>query len=157
VGVTFVPPGDRLNPYSLGMAATLTGNWRLKVNSVTLNADREVEAVLNSGGQPANSPPVTGEQYTLVNVSMTYVGGGSSNLHNYLVAHAIDAEGQGTSYRTYCIPPPLDLNLVGEVFSGQTETGNLSYVIASPDADILLLTAEGTTGQAPIPVWFALH
>src|SRR5947207_2360511 len=70
VTASFVPPGDRLNPYPLGTAAPLTGGWQLKVNSAVLNADAEVEAVTDQYGNPVNSPPPAGAQYTLVNVSM---------------------------------------------------------------------------------------
>ena len=47
VTASFVPPGDRLNPYPLGTTATLSGSWQMKVNSATLNADAAVEAVNN--------------------------------------------------------------------------------------------------------------
>ena len=39
VTASFVPPGDRLNPYPLGTAATLQAGWQLKVNSALINAD----------------------------------------------------------------------------------------------------------------------
>ena len=43
--------GPLPNPYPLGTAATLQGGWQLKVNSALINADSEVEAVIdpNSG------------------------------------------------------------------------------------------------------------
>jgi len=154
-----VPPGDRLNPYRLGTAATLVQGWRLKVNSAILNADSQVEAVLDSDGQPANGPPAAGAQYTLVNVSMTYVGGGSSDLGQYL-QFGVNAEGAGNAtYNVYgCTPAPLDLSRVFQpVYSGQTEIGNLCFEIASNDAASLLLTGEGMAGDAELPVWFALR
>jgi hypothetical protein len=144
VTASFVPPGDRLNPYPLGTTAKLTGSWEMKVNSAMLNADAAVEAVNN---QP---PPPAGAQYTLVNVSMTYVGGGSSSLPGYLQSGAWTAGAGNAGYNVYgCQPPPLDLNSdFTPVFSGQTVTGNLCFEIASNDAGTLLLGAYGTTGQA---------
>jgi len=159
VTASFVPLGDRLNPYPLGTAATLTGGWQLKVNSALINADAEVEAVIDpDSGLPANPPPPAGAQYTLVNVSMTYLGGGSSYLDDFL-AFGVEAEGAGSAgYDVYgCEPPPVDLSSVGEVFSGKTVTGNLCFEIASNDAPSLLLTREGIAGDAELRVWFALR
>jgi hypothetical protein len=156
VTASFVPPGDRLNPYRLGTAAKLTQGWQMKVNSATLNADAEVEAVTDQYGNPVNSPPPVGAQYTLVNVSMTYVGGGSRSLPGYLQSGVWTVGAGKGGYDVYgCQPPPRDLNSdFTPVPSGQTVTGNLCFEIASNDAGTLRLGAYGTTGQA---VWFALR
>ena len=147
---------DRLNPYPLGTAATLQGGWQLKVNSALINADSEVEAVIDpDSGLPANPAPPAGAQYTLVNVSMTYQGGGSYSLPGYLLG--VQAEGAGNAGYNVdgCQPPPLDLDSdFTPVFSGQTVTGNLCFEIASNDAASLLLQGRGTAG---LPAWFALH
>lgn len=156
VTASFVAPGDRLNPYPLGTAATLQGGWQLKVNSALINADSEVEAVIDpDSGLPANPAPPAGGQYTLVNVSMTYQGGGSYSLPGYLLG--VQAEGAGNAGYNVdgCQPPPLDLDSdFTPVFSGQTVTGNLCFEIASNDAASLLLQGRGTAG---LPAWFALH
>jgi hypothetical protein len=118
VKVRFVPPGSRLNPYPLGTAVALYDGWRFKVNSATINADSEVEA-FNDG----SFPPPAGAQYTLVNVTATYLGGGSSNLSSWLqVEEPIEAEGAGNAeYGLHDCPIyPLDLIGLGDepVFSG---------------------------------------
>jgi hypothetical protein len=156
VTASFVPPGDRLNPYPLGTTATLTQGWQLKVNSVILNADTEVEAVTDQFGGHLNPPPPAGAQYTLVNVSMTYAGGGSRSLPGYLQSGVLAVGAGNAGYNVYgCQPPPLDLNLdYTPVLSGGTVTGNLCFDIASKDAAKLMLSAYGTTGLA---VWFALR
>jgi hypothetical protein len=154
VTASFVPPGDRLNPYPLGRAVDLGDGWRLEVNSATINADAEVEAVTDQYGDHVNPPPPAGAQYTLVNVSMTYTGGGSASLGDYLYSYGnLDAEGAGNApYQVgYCTPPPVDLSAVGQVLSGQTETGNLCYEIASDDASTLLLSGTAFVN------WFALR
>jgi hypothetical protein len=156
VTASFLPPGDRLNPYRLGRAAKLTQGWQMKVNSATINADAAVEAVTDQYGNPVNTPPPAGAQYTLVNVSMTYTGAGSRSLPGYLQS-GVQAVGAGNAgYNVYgCTPPPLDLNSdFTPVSSGQTVTGNLCFEIASNDAATLMLTAYGSAGLA---VWFALH
>ena len=157
VTASFLPPGDRLNPYPVGTTATLQGGWQLKVNSATLNADAAVEGVDN---QP---PPAAGDQYTLVNVSMTYQGDGSPTLPGYLLF--VQAEGAGNAgygvdcigspIRVSCQPPPLDLGSdFTPVISGQTVTGNLCFEIASKDAASLLLQGRGVDG---LLAWFALR
>lgn len=156
VTASFVPPGDRLNPYPLGTTATLQDGWQLKVNSALINADTEVEAVIDPySGSPANPPPPAGAQYTLVNVSMTYQEGGSYSLPVYLLG--VQAEGAGNAGYNVdaCQPPPLDLDSdFTPVFSGQTVTGNLCFEITSNDAASLLLQGRGTAG---LPAWFALR
>jgi hypothetical protein len=154
VTASFVPPGDRLNPYRLGAAAKLTQGWQMKVNSATINADAAVEAVTDQYGNPVNSSPPAGAQYTLVNVSLTYTGAGSRSLPGYLQSvQAVGASNVG--YNGYgCTPPPLDLNSdFTPVSSGQTVTGNLCFEIASNDAASLLLQGQGIG----LPVWFALR
>jgi hypothetical protein len=156
VTATFVPPGDRLNPYPIGTAATLTQGWRLKVNSAIINADAEVEAVTDpDSGFPLNSPPPAGAQYTLASVSMTYLGGGTRSLPGYLDYGVLTVGSSNAGYNLFgCQPPPLDLGSdFTPVSSGQTVTGNLCFEIASNDAGTLLLNAEGIPGA----VWFALR
>jgi hypothetical protein len=162
VKVTFVPPGDPLNPYRLGQAVRLN-NWRLKVESATLNADARVEAVIDpSTGKPANSPPPAGAQYTLVQMTLTYLGRGSSGgpLENYATNH-LQTQGffprwpgsRGALYAadckymlaqpsaSNCEAPPIDLGSVSSrIASRQSVTGYVCYEIWSRDARWLLLT-----------------
>jgi hypothetical protein len=150
--VVFLGPGDFSNPIQLGRAAMLVGGWRLKVNSATLNADTEVEAVTDSWtGLPANPPPQPGDQYTLVNVSMTNVNSPSGNLAGYLT-NGVEANDE---YTQGCTPPPLDLSSVSQVQSGQTVTGNLCFEILSGAAAKLMLDAPGRIQGGVI--WFALR
>jgi len=152
LGVVFLAPGDFSNPIKLARAAMLVGGWRLKVNSATLDADTEVEAVTDPWtGLPANPPPQPGDQYTLVNVSMTNVKSPSGNLAGYL-KNGVEADDQ---YTQGCTPPPLDLSSVSQVPSGQTVTGNLCFEILSGAAAKLMLDAPGRIQGGVI--WFALH
>jgi hypothetical protein len=60
-----------------------------------------------------------------------------------------------------CTPPSPDIGNAGTVDSGQTETGNLCFLIFTSEASKLMLTAndEVTTayGIAAETRWFALH
>jgi hypothetical protein len=163
--VTFVPPGDRLNPFRFGSTQTVTGfgttqTWLLKVNTATLNADAQVEAVIDpQTGRPANGPPPAGAQYTLLNLSLTYTGGGSASVESFIFDGGIVTEGaHNAEYRAECIPPWPDLNDLpnDQVFSNQAVTGNLCFTIASNDAGTLLLKSETTSGSVEHDVWFAL-
>lgn len=114
--VNFVPPGDWLNPYPLGTSsARLYGGWRVRVNSAIINADTQVEAVIDpSTGLPANPPPSAGSQYTLVNVTLTYLRRGSHRLDRYVIdamhADGATADGGLFGYQADagCEPPPFD-------------------------------------------------
>ena len=159
VSVTFVPPGDRLNPYPLGTSVRLDGGWRLTVNSAIIDANPQVEAVTDQYGHPANPPPPAGEQYALVNVSLTYVASGFSNVSSY-VDYWLGAEGaRNARYQLACTPPPLDLSaMLDPIYPGQTVTGNICFEIASSDASTLLLFGTATTpADYYKTVYFALR
>lgn len=150
---SFLPPGDRLNPYPLGTPVQLGQGWKVKVNSAIINADAQVEAI------NGNVPPPAGAQYSLVNLSMTYTNGGSGDLgffaQSYLVTEGAGNAGYAADYQ--CATPAPDLGVAGQVFSGQTETGNLCFLIASNDASTLLLNGPPTADDAQVPIWFALR
>jgi hypothetical protein len=162
--VTFVPPGNWLNPYPLGTAHKRAGDWRVKVNSATIDATSEVEAVVDPDtGDPANDAPPAGSQYTLVNVSLTYVGAGGfpSDIDSFLYGLSqLGAQGEvsGLYPPDFCDPPQPDADSGGQLAKGQTVTGNLCYEIASDDASTLrLLGLAAGTGGPPYLVWFALR
>jgi hypothetical protein len=149
--VRFVPPGNHLNPYRIGTAVPTSGGWTFKVNSATLNADSQVEAVHN---QP---PPQAGEQYAVVNLTMTSpVGGGPFDLGDFLFSQQ-QMRGSAKYTPDACEPPQTDLGTVGQVSSGTTVTGNLCYEIATNDAATLMLTGYVETGTNDRQVWFALR
>lgn len=162
--VTFVPPGNWLNPLPLGKAMTLDGGFRVKVNSATIDATSEVEAVVDPDtGDHPNDPPPAGAQYTLVNVSLTYVGsqGFPTDIDSFLYALSqLGAQGEvsGLYPPDFCEPPQPDADSGGQLAKGQTVTGNLCYEIASDDASTLRLLGLATgTGRTQYLVWFALR
>jgi hypothetical protein len=164
VAVTFVPPGNWLNPYRLGTAHQLEGDWRVKVNSATIDATSQVEAVVDpdSGDHP-NDAPAAGFQYTLVNVSLTYVGDGGfpSDIDSFLYGLSqlgTQGEVSGLYPPDFCDPPQPDADSGGQLVKGQTVTGNLCYEIASDDARTLRLGGFALGAGSPqYLVWFALR
>jgi hypothetical protein len=150
VAATFGPPGSTsANPIPLGHAVTFKDGWNIKVVSTTFDATAQIVAI------PGNRPPPPGAQYTMVNLSATYTGGGSSVLDE--VGDRFETVGAHNFAYDTCyeqLPPPV-LSLYATVFSGQTESGNVCYQIASNDAPSLELKAYG--GYSTGYVWFALR
>jgi hypothetical protein len=165
VPLTFVPPGNWLNPIPLGTTATLEGQWRVKVNSATLDANSQVEAVIDPDtGDPANSAPDPGFQYTLVNVSLTYAGNRSfpgDSVDSFLYGLSqLGAEGEvgGLYPPDFCQPPQPDADSGGSLSTGQTVTGDLCYEISTDDASTLRLLGEASSpGRPQFLVWFKLR
>jgi hypothetical protein len=125
----------------------------MTVNSATINANAQVEAV------NGNVPPPPGHQYTLVNLTLTLLNGGPTRLEDFTMGGLL-TEGHNHAYTTGdCTPPSPDIS-AGTVNSGQTETGNLCFVIFTTDASKLMISAddEVTTayGIADETRWFAL-
>ena len=158
VTASFVPPGDRLNPYSLGTPVPLddpagTG-WRMTVNSATLNANAQVEAV------NGNVPPPAGQQYAVVNLSLTLLNGGPIQLKDFTMGRLLTYAHNHDYLTGECTSPSPDIS-AETVNSGQTATGNLCFVIFTTDASKLLLSAndEVTTayGVTAETHYFALH
>lgn len=163
--VTFVPPGNRLNPYPLGTAVTLSGGWRVKINSAKIDATAEVEAVVDpSTGDHSNPAPDAGDQYALVNLSLTYVGPASfpgNDVDSWLYGLSqLGAAGDvsGLYPPDFCEPPQPDADSGGQFSVGQTVRGNLCYEIGSGDASTLLLLGTANSPSSPgYLVWFALR
>lgn len=160
VAVTFAPPGSLASPYALGTAHTMYGDWRVKVNSATINATKSVEAA-------GNPPPLPGAQYTLVNLSLTpTIGSGPSNVDDFLYGNldggfqqlgaAVDLSGAYPP--DSCQPPQPDLGAMTQVPSGQTVTGDLCYEIPSADASTLALLGWVNSNPRGFgPIWLALR
>jgi hypothetical protein len=153
VAVRFVPPGDRLNPYALGTAVTLSGtnsgSVRVNVNTAIMNASSQV-----------SPPPPAGRQYTLVNLTMRNMGPGSATLRSFLASPGqmwTEAHGNTIYPPDGCRPPQPDLGSGGSLSPGQSMTGNLCYEIHSDDAGTLLLSGQALKGKAERTVWFALR
>jgi hypothetical protein len=144
------------HPYPLGTPVTWDHphnvSWRMTVNSATLNANAQVEAV------NGNVPPPAGQQYTLVNLTVTHLNGAPAPI-NYLLGGLL-AGGTRKGWAVpdqSCTPPSHDLGNAGTLNSGQTETGNLCFLNFTSQASKLMLTALDERGVPARNFWFALH
>jgi hypothetical protein len=147
VAATFAPPGStRANPIPLGQDAPIADGFRLKVVSVTPDAQLGV-------------PPAPGGQNFVVLLTVTYVGGGKGDLLPLI--NNLDAAGtHGGTYTTYengChapLPPPALGESGFDIFSGQSVTGNICWQIVGSDAGgLVLFIGSGFTHTT----WFALR
>ena len=104
-----------------------------------------------------NVPPPAGQQYTLVNLSVTLLSG-SPTPRNYFLGGLLAATRKWASIPNQsCTPPSPDLGSAGVVNSGQTETGNLCFLIFTSEASKLMLTADDEKGVPAKDLWFALR
>lgn len=127
-------------------------SWQMTVNSATINANAQVEAV------KGNVPPPTGQQYTLVNLTVTRLNGGPTPI-NYLIGGLL-AGGTRKGWAVpdqSCTPPSHDLGNAGTVNAGQTKMGNLCFLTVAAPASELMLTALDEKGVPARNIWFALH
>jgi hypothetical protein len=138
--------GSRSDPVPMGKAADVGGGWRLKVLHVTPNANRQVlaaEKAANPLGPWTRVPK--GAQDFVVNLVVTYTGGGKGDLHSLLNLGLGAIGAHNASYNltdNSCadfLPKRLDLSQHGDVFSGQTARGKVCFQIAANDAKTLLL------------------
>lgn len=150
VTASFVPPGNRFNPYPLGTAVTLAWGWRLTVDAANLNDPAAID--------PVNCGPLKpGYQAALITVSVTnegvYANDPSDYLSTFLVfrSQKFGDDSCGT----------LGENFSGTLDPGHTRTGDMNVVIPSKYAAITVLGGYSTlptTGEpGPPDVWFALH
>jgi hypothetical protein len=140
LAVRFVPPGSAANPVRLGTPVFMPGNgWRIQVNSVTRDADAQIEAVTDQHGDPVNRPPPSGFHYALVNMTVNNPGlgayaDGSANRDGGIGMELVAGGaywGIGTPGAHWCQSPPLDLSSGYQVPSGGTVTGDLCFLVAA--------------------------
>lgn len=160
VAVTFLAPGTQANPIQVGHAWPVRDGWRMKVGSVTANANAQVLAAANNASF-AQVPP--GAQDFMVSISATYTGGGSGDLSTGLVGLVETVGAHNAIYDTNTTPCPGSAwpspslqNTEQQVFSGQSVTGNVCYLIAANDAaSLVMFVYSGANDQNRI--WFALR
>ena len=112
--------GSRQNPAKIG--ATLTGkDWTVVVNKFTPDATEQVMAE-----NEFNDEPKAGQEYALVNLTVTYTGDGSDFAEFISVAFVGD---DGKTYNqsdSMAVAPDA---LEGELYKGGTATGNVEIAI----------------------------
>lgn len=125
------------NPLAVG-AVTRTGDWSLRISSVTADA---TDLIMDFND--FNDPPANGEQFFMATLEATYVGDESSTFWTDMTLKAVgDSKVAYETFDAWCgsIPDPIDE--AGETFPGGTITGNTCWMVSSEDAASLVMLAE---------------
>ena len=111
-------------------------DWKVKVLGVTPDG---TAGVLSEN--QFNDPPEAGEQFYLVNVSVSYVGRDSATALAELTFSAVDS-GNTQIREGGCgvVPDPFDS--FTEVFAGGSLTGNLCFAVPSATAGSLVMYVD---------------
>jgi hypothetical protein len=149
VSATFVPVAAGLtrgHPIPLGTEADAGNGWHVRINSVTPNVQLSPPA-------PASA------EYFDVNVTIEYLGSGSSTPEQYLTWQVA---GSHTTYSTGSNPCPYPgpqpgLPMYNPIYSGQAATGYVCWQIAASDASSVVLYLGSGSLDYPGTTWFALH
>jgi len=132
-----VSRGSRANPYPLRTNVLLPKGhgWKLRVNKSVPNGTQMVLAASQH-----NFPPPTGEQYYVINLTMTYTGKGTDSPFS---AFELSTVGRtGLTYTTVnddCGTPPKAPEDFKKVFTGRKLSGNVCFRVRQQDAKGLLL------------------
>lgn len=138
--------GTRAHPYPVRTAVQLPKGkgWLLKVNSSVPDGTKLVLDASKS-----NFPPRRGQQYFLINVTMTYRGPGSDSAFS-----AYDLTAVGPTGLTYtrvnddCGTPPHALDDFKKLASGRRITGNVCFSVLSADARGIVLKCVPTASKS---------
>lgn len=137
VGPQGTDQGTRKNPYPLGSTIT-KGDWRVTVNSVTLNANDAVAAK-----NQFNDAPPAGSQYLLANVTVTYAGTDPQGKTPSISISYVTADGKTlNSYDSATVVPDA-LDTLSPLYEGASTTGNLAFTVPTASA------AQGTLAVQP--------
>ncbi|MBC9927964.1 MULTISPECIES: hypothetical protein [unclassified Leucobacter] len=125
--------GTRENPLPLG-AIISSDDWDVVVNSVNLSANDAV-----ASANPYNEAAPEGQQYALVNVSVTYKGA-DTGMPAFVQIDYVTATGEVIStWDSFAIAPEPTFG-AGELYAGGQATGNLAFLIPSSADGILRIT-----------------
>jgi hypothetical protein len=120
--------GSRENPVPLGTVVDLGDGWRIKVISVTPNANEVIQAT-----NEFNTPPKAGHQFFIARIWAKYTGTESSYFGGIYRLRSVGS--QAVSYSTFgksCGVVPDELP-DPEIFTGGVIAGNICWEIRAGD------------------------
>lgn len=123
--------GSRQNPARIGATIT-SGDWEVVVNSFNPNATQQVLEA-----NPFNSEPTPGNQYAVVNLTVTYRGEESADAGEVGIAFVTDHGNVFTTYDNAAVPPAPALE--GELYTGAAATGNEAILIPQNSSGLMRL------------------
>lgn len=122
--------GTRENPYPIGSVIE-NDEWRVVVNSVTLAATDAVIAA-----NTFNEPPVTGNEYIIVNYSATYLGADAEGaMPAFVAVEYVTADGTTVNtFDNFVVPPDPSFDGTSALYTDGTATGNIVFDVPSASA-----------------------
>jgi hypothetical protein len=122
---TLVGNGTFKAPLTVGSPVS-SDEWTVVVNSVTLCVDEPVAAQ-----SEYNPIPDTGEEYILVNYTVTYLG--PRNFESpWIEVRYVPASGEMIQHHTANQAPLPNFNLPENLSRGESRTGNEALLVPSP-------------------------
>ncbi|MGG5171863.1 hypothetical protein ACQR35_06740 [Pseudarthrobacter sp. J1738] len=121
--------GTRENPYKIGSVIE-SKDWRVVINSVTLNGTAAVAAA-----NEYNEAPATGSQYLLVNYTTTYLGSDTSGQMPAMVGiEYVTAAGNSIDSFTKAVLPPTPIDSTSALYKGASAKGNIAFEVPTATA-----------------------
>lgn len=126
--------GTRENPLPIGTLIS-SSDWDVVINSVNLSASAEVAAA-----NMFNEAAPEGQQYAVVNATVTYKGADSS-FPAFVQIDYVTATGEVIStWDSLAVAPEPAFSGGQELYAGGSATGNLAFLIPSSADGILRVT-----------------
>jgi hypothetical protein len=146
--------GDRAHPYALHTSVVIPSShgWKLRVNKSVPNA---TQLVLRTN--MFNDKPARGRQFFMINLTLTYVGRGSSSAFEGLSFKALGRSNVAYDVSDSCGVTPNELDDFKKVYTGGSMSGNVCFSVKGTDAASLLLLVEPGTSFDDVERFFRVR
>ena len=142
--------GTRESPIPVG-ASALVGDYEVSVVNYQPDA---TDTVLDYN--EFNEPPLEDAVYSLITLSITYIGDESGDPWLDLIWSGVGGSDVSAESRE-CLTFPNDIFEAGELFGGGMVETNVCLTVTHTDVDSLILILEETFSFDSEPVFFALR
>jgi hypothetical protein len=121
--------GTRENPYPI-RSVVESDDWRVVINSVTLNATDAVVAA-----NQFNEAPAKGSEYILVNYSATYIGDDADGqMPAFVSIEYVTAKGTTVNGLDNPVVAPKPIDTTSTLYKDGTATGNMAIEVPTATA-----------------------
>ncbi|MGN7251908.1 DUF308 domain-containing protein [Arthrobacter sp. SAFR-014] len=121
--------GTRENPYPI-RSVVESDDWRVVINSVTLNATDAVVAA-----NQFNEAPAKGSEYILVNYSATYIGDDADGqMPAFVSVEYVTAKGTTVNGLDNPVVAPKPIDTTSTLYKDGTATGNMAIEVPTATA-----------------------
>ncbi|MFC5338435.1 DUF4352 domain-containing protein [Leucobacter denitrificans] len=130
--------GTRESPYPVGTTIT-QGDWDLTINSVTLDATDAIVAE-----NMLNEAPSEGNQYLMVNATVTYNGEESEGSSPMVSIEYVTAGGNTINSYDNMVVAPESFDLMSPLYNGASTSGNFAFEVPTDTAGEGVLGVRAT-------------